>query len=283
MTSSLPAIEFHDDPSYPNLIELRDVTQVYETDRGPRTVLDNVKLLVEDKGRNGQVIMILGPSGCGKSTLLRYIAGLQRPTRGEVHLKGKLRTDHDLVGMVFQQYSSFEWRTALQNVMFGLELRGVDPAAAEARAREMLAKVELTAQADQYAKYPDMSGGQLQRVAIARSLVVTTDTLLMDEPYGALDTNTRYRQQLLLAGLREQYRMTVIMVTHDVGEAVFLGDDVYIMSANPGRIVSHLPIDLGPHRDRALKRSARYQEYHNELEDRMIQLDAISASKPVNP
>lgn len=290
MTASLPSVEFQDS-ELPNLVELKQVSQMYidATTGKAKTVLDRVNFLVEDHPDRGQFVVLLGPSGCGKSTILRYIAGLQTPTSGEVRLNDRLRSHKDAVGMVFQRYSSFEWRTALGNVMFGLEIMGIEAGKAEKLARETLERVGLTAQADQWAFYPNMSGGQLQRVAIARSLVVQiaagvrSATLLLDEPYSGLDTNTRFRAALMLHEIYEQLHPTIIMVTHDIPEAVFLADDVFIMSANPGRIVSHLPIDLGPERHRDLKRSPEFLAYVNELEDRMIQLDAISASKRVNP
>lgn len=258
----------------PDIIELRNIRQTY----GDIVVLDGLNLLIEKEQGRGQFVVILGPSGCGKSTLLGYLAGLQKPTSGEILIKGQARKEDDVVGMVFQQYSSYPWLTVLENVMLGLDFRGVPRAEATQRAVDALAQVGLTGQEHKYAKAPTLSGGQLQRVAIARSLVTNAEILLMDEPFGALDTNTRFRVQLLLSSIWEQLQSTVIFVTHDIPEAVFLGEDVYIMSANPGRIVSHLRIDLPAHRDRSTKRSPRYIELVNELEDRMIALDAISTS-----
>jgi NitT/TauT family transport system ATP-binding protein len=269
----LPQIAFTNTP-LPDVIELRNVAQRY----GDRTVIEGLNFLVEDKPGQGQFVVVLGQSGCGKSTILRYVAGLQAPTSGQVLIKGRPRTDADVVGMVFQQYSSFPWLTVLENVRLGLDFRGVKRADATARAMEAIRAVDLLGHEKKYAKYPTLSGGQLQRVAIARSLVTNPEIILMDEPFGALDTNTRFKMQLNLAELWERLQSTIIFVTHDIREAVFLGDDIYIMGADPGRIVNHLAVDLPLRRDRATTRTARYIELVNELEDRMIRLDAVSGS-----
>jgi NitT/TauT family transport system ATP-binding protein len=268
-----PPIDFPN-TALPDIVELRRVSQRY----GQTLVLDDVNFLIENKPDQGQFVVILGPSGCGKSTLLRYIAGLQVPTSGQVLIKGQPRRETDTVGMVFQQYSSYPWLTALENVMLGLDFKGVPADEARQKAVDALAQVGLMGHELKFAKYPTLSGGQLQRVAIARSLVVNPEILLMDEPFGALDTNTRFRAQLMLCELWEQLESTIVFVTHDIQEAVFLGDDIYIMSTNPGRIVNHLHIDLPLHRDRATKRHPRYVQLVNELEDRMVALDAISTS-----
>jgi NitT/TauT family transport system ATP-binding protein len=273
--AGLPAVEFPN-TALPDVVELRNCTQTYPGLTTP--IIQDLNFLVEDRPDQGQFAVILGPSGCGKSTTLRWIAGLQAPTKGDVFIKGRPRQPTDIIGMVFQQYSSFPWLSVLDNVMLGLKIRGVPRAEAEQRAVNALAQVGLTGHEKKFAKLPDMSGGQLQRVAIARSLVVNPEILLMDEPFGALDTNTRFRAQLLLAELWERLQSTIIFVTHDIQEAVFLADDIYIMSANPGRIVNHLHVDLPLHRDRSTKRSPHYIELVNELEDRMLRLDAISTS-----
>lgn len=266
-----PAVAFTNTP-LPDVIELRGVSQWY----GKTEVLRDVNLLIEDKPDQGQFVVILGPSGCGKSTLLKYIAGLTRPTSGEVLIKGRPRQPTDRVGMVFQQYSPLPWRTVLDNVTIGLEIQHVKRGEARERALQAIASVGL---AGHEFKLPKMlSGGQLQRVAIARSLVVNPEIILMDEPYGALDTNTRNRMQLNLAELWARLKCTVVFVTHDIPEATFLGDDVYIMSKDPGRIIDHLHIDLPVQRDRSTKRSSRYIELANELEDRMNRYDALSSS-----
>ena len=156
---------------------------------------------IKDIKERGQFITLMGKSGCGKSTLLRYISGLQVPTSGDVYIYGKKRTDKDRIPMVFQQYTSFEWKTVLQNVALPLILKGVSKDEANEKAMAMIKIVGLAGHESKWAKYPILSGGQLQRVAIARNLVVNPQILLMDEPFGALDTVTRKQIQLFLRSI----------------------------------------------------------------------------------
>jgi NitT/TauT family transport system ATP-binding protein len=252
----------------PDLIELRKVSQIYE---GDKVVIKECDLLIEDKPGQGEFVVILGKSGCGKSTLLRYIAGLQTPTSGEVLLNGQLRTSKDSVGMVFQRYSSFPWYTVKQNVELGLQYQGkLSPKERSEVAMTMIEKVGLLGHENKYAKYPILSGGQLQRVAIARSLAANPRVLLLDEPFGALDIHTRLQMQEMLQKIWHEYQGTVIMVTHDISEAVFLGDDIYIMGANPGYIKEHIKVPFDIQRSRDLKRSQEFNRMVYELEDRMM-------------
>jgi len=260
----------------PDIIELRNITQSY--DKGKTKVLDGLNYLLEDTPGTGQFDVILGPSGCGKSTLLRYIAGLQKPTSGEVLIKGKPRLDTDTVGMVFQQYSSFPWLTVLENVRLGLDFKGVPTAEGNARAKEAIEAVSLTPHIDKYAKYPTLSGGQLQRVAIARSLVVNPEILLLDEPFGALDTNTRFRAQSILTGLWQKLQSTMLFVTHDIPEAVFLANRIFVMRANPGQIAYQMNVVLPFPRTRETKRMPEYHALISQLEEQMTSMDAVSTS-----
>ncbi len=253
-----------------NIIELRNVAQSY--DGGKNYILQDYNLLIEDKKDQGQFVVILGVSGCGKSTVLRYIAGLQTPTKGEVLLNGKPRTEKDTVGMVFQKYSSMPWMTVLENVALGLKYQGVAKKEREDRARAMIEKVGLKGQEDKYAQYPSLSGGQLQRVAIARSLLANPKILLMDEPFGALDINTRLRMQDMLADIWREVQPTIIFVTHDIAEAVYLGDDIYIMKATPSKIVHHIKVDLPFERDRFVKRDPKFIDLVYDIEDKMVNL-----------
>jgi len=250
-----------------DIIELRKVSQTY--DGGKTYIIKDLNLLIEDKPDQGQFVVILGMSGCGKSTVLRYIAGLQPPSSGEVLIHEKLRSD-EAISMVFQQYSSLPWRTVLRNITLPLELRGIDKHEAEARAMTMINTVGLGGHEKKFAQYPVLSGGQLQRVAIARSLISNPEIILMDEPFGALDTNTRFKMQLMLADIWDTLKCTVIFVTHDIQEAVFLGDDIYIMSTNPAQIIDHIAIDLPFHRDRETKRSKRFTHLVQEVEDALL-------------
>lgn len=251
----------------PDLIELKDVSQVYEDGK---VVIKGCNLLIEDKPNQGEFVVILGKSGCGKSTLLRYIAGLQKPTSGEILLNGKLRTNKDAVGMVFQRYSSFPWLTVRENVELGLQYKNTPAKERKDIAMSMIEKVGLLGQENKFAQYPTLSGGQLQRVAIARSLVANPRVLLLDEPFGALDIHTRLKMQEMLHSVWHEFQGTMILVTHDISEAVFLGDDVYIMGKNPGNIKQHVKIPLPMNRTRDLKRSQEFNNLVYSLEDTMM-------------
>jgi NitT/TauT family transport system ATP-binding protein len=212
-------------------------------------------------------------SGCGKSTLLRYVCGLQKPTSGEVLIRGKPRDDSVRVGMVFQQYSSFPWLSVLDNVALGMEYKGMAREERCARAMEMIRVVGLEGHEHKFAKYPTLSGGQLQRVAIARSLVADPEILLMDEPFGALDINTRLRMQDLLCEIWSKLQTTVVFVTHDIAEAVYLADEIHIMRANPGKIVERIVVPLPFERSRETKRTPEFTGLVRMVEDRMIDLE----------
>jgi NitT/TauT family transport system ATP-binding protein len=271
------SIEFQDDPKAPNIIELRGITQSY--DGGKTLTIDNLNLLIEN-GKNN-FVSILGMSGCGKSTLLRYISGLQKPTSGTVLVNGKPISRETIVGMVMQKYSSMPWMTVLENVALGLELQGVPQKKREELAMDMIQKVGLDGHEKKFAQYPILSGGQLQRVAIARSILASPQILLMDEPFGALDIKTRLDMQDMVNKLiaESENQMTIIFITHDISEAVYLTDEVYIMQANPGRIVDRIHVDLPFERDRSMKRSKKFLDTIYDIEDRME--DMIQKSKKV--
>jgi NitT/TauT family transport system ATP-binding protein len=256
--------------SLPDIIELKKIDQSY--DEGKVQVIKNLDLLIEDEPDRGQFIVILGPSGCGKSTILRYIAGLQQPTAGEVLLYGKPRTDNDRIGMVFQQYSSFPWLTVMENIALGLKYRGVSKKERMQKAEEMLKIVGLEGHGDKFAQYPTLSGGQLQRVAIARSLLVNENIILMDEPFGALDTNTRLRMQDFLIEIWEKVHPTIVFVTHDISEAVYLADDIFIMSKAPANLAEHIKVKLPVHRDSTIKRDPNFIDLVRYIEDKMMNL-----------
>ena len=256
------------DSELTNIIELKNVSQSY--DGGKTYIIKDLDLLVEDKPAQGQFICILGMSGCGKSTLLRYIAGLQKPSEGEVYIHEKLRDESNHVGMVFQQYSSFPWKTVLENVSTGLDYQGIEEKERTHRAMEMIKLVGLSGHEKKYAQYLTLSGGQLQRVAIARSLLTNQDILLLDEPFGALDIKTRIQMQELLLDIWNKFHSTFIFVTHDISEAVYLADEIYIMKAPPSNFAFHIQVDLPLQRDREVKKMSRYLELVREVEDKMI-------------
>ena len=252
----------------PDIINLQDINQSY--DGGKTFVIKDFDLLIEDKPEQGQFVVLLGMSGCGKSTILRYVAGLQDPTSGTVHIHEKLRSAEQRISMVFQQYSSLPWLTVLENVALGLSFKGVSLKERNEKAMEMIELVGLRGHENKFAQYPTLSGGQLQRVAIARSLLANPDILLMDEPFGALDISTRLQMQDLLLAIWKRFKSTIIFVTHDISEAVYLADDIYIMSFAPSRIVEHIHVDLPTERNRDTKRADRFNELVRLVEDKMI-------------
>jgi NitT/TauT family transport system ATP-binding protein len=254
----------------PDIIELKKVTQTY--DNGNVVIIKDMDMLIEDAPERGQFVVLLGPSGCGKSTVLRYIAGLQKPTSGDVLLWGESRKEDERIGMVFQQYSSFPWMTVQENVALGLKYRGVSKEERMDKANEMLKIVGLEGHEKKFAQYPTLSGGQLQRVAIARSLLVNESIILMDEPFGALDTNTRLRMQDFLIDLWEKVHPTIFFITHDINEAVYLADDIFIMSRAPAKLAEHIHVNLPIHRDKSIKRDPNFVELVHYIEDKMMSL-----------
>lgn len=205
----------------------------------PVTALENISLEVADQ----EFSVIVGPSGCGKSSLLRLVAGLTEPTEGEIWLDTKRVTGPGRDrGMVFQSYTLFPWLTVQQNVEFGLKLRGMPPAERRDVALRYLAQVGLDGFERHYPK--QLSGGMMQRVALARALANDPAVLLMDEPFGALDSQTRSLMQELLLDIWQQSNKTVLFITHDVDELILLGDRVYVMTARPGRIKEVVKVDL---------------------------------------
>lgn len=247
-------------------IELKNIEQAY----GSKEVIKNLNFIANQKDGESLTIAVLGPSGCGKSTLLRYISGLQKPTSGEVYLNGQPRDEKDRVGMVFQKYSSLPWRTVLENVEMGLEYQNVHYNERKDRAIEMLTLVELEEHATKFAQYPTLSGGQLQRVAIARSLVANPTILLMDEPFGALDVKTRLKMQELVQEICRKYVVTIVFVTHDVSEAVYLSDEIIVMGGDPSSVVQHITVPFGKNRTRRLKNEERFESLVKQIEDQMM-------------
>lgn len=250
-----------------DIINLVNINQVYSESTPPNIVFKDFNLDIKDIKDRGQFITLMGKSGCGKSTLLRYISGLQEPTSGEVYIYGKKRTSKDRIPMVFQQYTSFEWKTVLQNVALPLILKGVSKDEANDKAMDMIKVVGLAGHEYKWAKYPILSGGQLQRVAIARNLVVNPQILLMDEPFGALDTITRKQIQLFLRSIFENARLdpTVVFVTHSESEAVFLSSDIIILGSDPATISHQFKIDLPDVREDSVRYSTQFTEYVNKL------------------
>ncbi|HEY5380057.1 MAG TPA: ABC transporter ATP-binding protein [Pseudolabrys sp.] len=226
-------------------IEINNVTLEYDTPAGKVTGVQDVSFGINAS----EFVCIVGPSGCGKSTLLNVIAGFLAPAAGEIRIDGKTVTGHGMDrGVVFQDFAQlFPWRTALGNVSFGLEMKGIGKEERDRIAREQLRLVKLEKFVDAFPHH--LSGGMQQRVAIARALAYDPSVLLMDEPFAALDAMTRDDMQRLLADVWRATRKTVIYVTHNVGEAVYLADRVVVMSAHPGTVQAVINIDLPRPRD----------------------------------
>ncbi len=225
-------------------ISVRNVTIEFGSGTSFRRAVENASLEI----RPGEFVCVLGPTGCGKSTLLNSLAGFVRPTAGSVRIDDKeVVAPGPNRGMVFQHHSLFPWKTVKRNVAFGPQMAGLDREQSEQRARRFLDLVGLAAFENHY---PHMlSGGMQQRVGIARALANYPSVLLMDEPFGALDAQTRAIMQESLLAIWSELGNTVVFVTHDVDEAVFLGSRVVVMSASPGRLIADIPVPLPRPRD----------------------------------
>ena len=243
------------------MLSIDEVTVRFEI-RGkpPVAALDRVSLAVEER----QFSVIVGPSGCGKSTLLRLVAGLQTGTEGSVTLDGEpIRGPSADRGMVFQSYTLFPWLTVQRNVEFGLTLKGVGRPERQRTAAGLMEQVGLAGFEDAYPE--QLSGGMRQRAALARALANDPRILLMDEPFGALDSQTRQLMQQLLLDVWERDHKTVLFITHDTDEAIFLADVVHVMTARPGRIKRSLPIDIRRPRGTETLTSADFNRYKREI------------------
>ena len=239
-------------------IEVQDVSLVYDTPAGQVSGVQDVSFNIEAS----EFLCIVGPSGCGKSTLLNIIAGFLAPTGGQIRIGGQAVTGHGMDrGIVFQDFAQlFPWRTALGNVTFGLEMKGMPKQEREEIALQQLKLVKLEKFVQSYPHH--LSGGMQQRVAIARALAYNPAVLLMDEPFAALDALTRDDMQRLLADVWRETRKTVIYVTHNVAEAVYLADRVVVMSPHPGTVKTEVAIRLDRPRDPL---SVEFLEYQKQL------------------
>jgi NitT/TauT family transport system ATP-binding protein len=259
----------------PDFLLFERVSKIFRSeDTGRLTrVIDDVSLGIAE----GEFVAFLGPSGCGKTTLMRMAGGLETPSAGRIVLEGEtVAGPSRQKGMVFQSYSSFPWLTVLGNVRFGLKYRG-DLRATEkdAIARDYLALVGLSDFADFYVGR--ISGGMRQRVAIARTLAANPDILLMDEPFGALDAQTREALQVQLLDIRRRARKTVVFVTHDVDEAVFLADRIVLFSARPARIIEQIDVLAELPAERTLE--VHDSEAFFRLRKRVLQLIRVEARR----
>jgi NitT/TauT family transport system ATP-binding protein len=239
----------------------------------PTRALEPINLVVGDN----DFVTILGPSGCGKSTLLRLVAGLDTATRGRVALDGRAIVGPGADrGMVFQSYTLFPWLTIADNIAFGLREKGMPAARRGEIVQQWLERVGLSGFAQHYPK--QLSGGMQQRTAIARALANDPKILLLDEPFGALDNQTRALMQELLLGIWEREQKTVLFVTHDIEEAIFLASRVLVMTARPGRIKAELPIDLPHPRHYTIKTSPEFSALKARLTEE-IRAEAVLAAE----
>lgn len=234
-------------------IEIENLGIRFGRGRDAVQAISEVNLNVEP----GEFVSLIGPSGCGKSTLLNVVAGFVRPSSGSVTLDGKAIERPGLDrGMVFQQYSLFPWKTVRANVEFGLKMQGVPAPQRETAARTLLGLAGLLSFENHY---PDqLSGGMKQRVGIVRALATSPQVLLMDEPFGALDSQTRAVMQQILTNIWQRFRISVLFITHDIDESIFLSDRVYVMTARPGRIKAEIPILLPRPRTPEMLASAEF-------------------------
>lgn len=224
---------------------LKNINKSFTRNGEELEVIKDVNLTVDD----GEFLCLVGPSGCGKTTILRMIAGLDFPTNGEITENGKLiKEPSPERGFVFQQYSLFPWRTVLDNIAFGPEVRGVDADERYKNARNYIEMVGLSGFEDSFPH--ELSGGMKQRVAIARALANDPMSLLMDEPFAALDVQTRHKLQEELVKIWEEEHKTVVFVTHNVDEAVYLADRVVVLTHSPAEIVQSFPVEFERIRDR---------------------------------
>lgn len=246
------------------MLDIRGISVSYRMLRTGETLqaLDSLSFQVE----KGRFAVVVGPSGCGKTTLLHVVAGLQQPDSGSVTLEGEsLMRPGPSRAMVFQAPSLLPWRTVLRNVTYGLELQGVDLQVAVERAQDHLKLVGLAGFEDSYPH--ELSQGMQQRVNLARALTMEPQLLLLDEPFAALDAQTRLRMQLELQAIWEEVGSTALFVTHQITEAILLADQVITLTGRPGRLKAIVPVDLPRPRTRELKRTPNFIELEEEIWD----------------
>lgn len=259
-------------------LEVSQLHKQFQTRNGPIVALKDINLHIEE----GEFVCAVGASGSGKSTLLRLIAGLEMPTAGEVRVDGVRVTGPGADrGMVFQHYTLYPWMTVAKNVGFGLKLQGMSEKERRQRVSYYLDVVGLTQFANALPK--ELSGGMKQRVAIARALASQPKILLMDEPFGALDVQTKETMQQFLLQVWERTRTSIFMITHDVEEAVFLSQRIYVLTSRPGTILREVVLDLPSQRDYHIKRQPKFQDYKEEIMGllRGEAAEAIVADSPV--
>jgi NitT/TauT family transport system ATP-binding protein len=264
------------DQSARPILRFKDVTKTYKSDRGSVRALDRMSVEVKE----GEFLTIVGPSGCGKSTLLNILVGLELPSEGEITLDGVRAVDRKAVGYVMQNDNLYPWRTLRENVEFPLELRGIPRGERRDVSMRYLEKVRLHEFADSYPY--ELSGGMRQRGNIVRALSFSPRILVMDEPFGPLDAQTRLLLQNLLLELWADERKTIIFITHDLHEAIGLGDRVVVLTARPGRVKSIHPVDIPrPRQLRQLHENATYRNLLSRIGDELAEeIQVQSGDRP---
>ena len=255
-------------------IDVRNMGVIFGSDDNEVVAVSDVSINVQP----GEFVSLIGPSGCGKSTLLSIVAGFMEPTRGEAILDGKpiTRPGSDR-GVVFQQYSLFPWLSVRKNVEFGLKMAGVDRYKRSTTARSLLDLAGLLSFENHY---PDqLSGGMKQRIGIVRALATSPQVLLMDEPFGALDTQTRVVMQEILTNIWQQFRISVLFITHDIEESIFLSDRIYVMTARPGRIKAEIKVPLPRPRKAEMTDTPEFMNLVQELKG-LIREESLAAMAP---
>ncbi|HEY9824571.1 MAG TPA: ABC transporter ATP-binding protein [Stenomitos sp.] len=254
------------------MLQVQDVSKSFRQKHRSVVALQNINFHLEQS----EMVCIVGSSGCGKSTLLNIVAGLMQPCSGQVLVKGHLVAGPGADrGMVFQGYTLYPWLTVADNIAFGLKLRRLSKAQIKERVSYYLEVVGLSQFAKAYPK--QLSGGMKQRVAIARALANEPEVLLMDEPFGALDAQTKEQMQQFLLELWEQTQTTILMITHDLEEAVFLSQRIYVMRAHPGEVTHEFTMPFGSHRDLDIKLSAEFIQVKRNIIHAMRHNDSLSA------
>ena len=248
-------------------LSAKNITKVYGSGENAVTALENVSFDVED----GEFVSILGPSGCGKSTLLRIIDGLLKPTTGEILIDGEeVNGSGQDRGMVFQSFNLFPWRTVRENVEFGIEIGDMSKTERRERSAEFIEMVGLADFTDAYPK--ELSGGMQQRVGLARALAIDPEILLMDEPFGALDAQTREVMQTELLKIWSQHQKTSVFVTHDIEEAIFLSDRVIVLTGRPGHVNEIIDVPFNrPRHGHDLKADPAFGDLRERIWDKLFE------------
>jgi ABC-type nitrate/sulfonate/bicarbonate transport system ATPase subunit len=249
-------------------VEIKGLRQVFnEGKENEYRLFDNFNLTIDDIANKSELVSIMGASGCGKSQLLRMLAGLSKPQSGDIRIYGKSIDEYGSVPMVFQTYSNYEWMTVIENVMLPMLVKGVDKKTAREKAMQWIKMVGLEEHTNKYAKNSLLSGGQLQRVSIARSLACDSKIILLDEATGALDIKMKRDVQNIILKILNESEKTIINVTHSVEEAVYLSTKVIVLLPKPCRIYKTMDIyfDGEPPRDKWIFGTKQFIEYSNQL------------------